>query len=51
MASACTIVARNYLPHARILAQSFAAHHQGGDFTVLLIDDESRTFDDRSEAF
>ena len=49
MLSACTIVARNYLPQARVLAQSFLAQHRGGDFTLLLIDDERRTLDDSSE--
>ena len=36
---ACTIVARNYLPHARVLARSFLAHNPGSRFTTLLIDD------------
>jgi hypothetical protein len=42
MLSACTIVARNYVPYARVLAESFLAHHPGASFTVLLIDDEAR---------
>jgi len=37
--NACTIIARNYLPHARVLAESFHEHHPGGGFTVLVIDD------------
>ena len=36
---ACTIIARNYLAHARVLAESFFAHHPDGSFTVLVIDD------------
>ena len=36
---ACTIIARNYLAHARVLADSFFAHHPHGSFTVLVIDD------------
>ena len=36
---ACTIVARNYLPQARVLARSFREHHPGVPFTVLIIDD------------
>ena len=36
--NACTIIARNYLAHARVLARSFFDHHAGGQFTVLLID-------------
>src|SRR6516164_70939 len=51
MARACTIVARNYVAHARVLANSFLAHHPGGEFTVLLIDDEAREFEERSSAF
>ena len=47
----CTIVARNYLSHARILATSFLAHHPDGAFTTLLIDDEGRTVDDAAEPF
>jgi GT2 family glycosyltransferase len=48
---ACTIVARDYLAHARVLARSFAAHHPGGCFTVLLVDDEGRRHDDSAEPF
>ncbi len=40
--SACTIIAGNYLPFARVLADSFLAHHPGASLTVLLIDDEQR---------
>ncbi len=36
--NACTIIARNYLPHARVLAESFHEHHPEGTFTVLVID-------------
>jgi glycosyltransferase involved in cell wall biosynthesis/2-polyprenyl-3-methyl-5-hydroxy-6-metoxy-1,4-benzoquinol methylase len=39
---ACTICACNYLPYARVLAESFYAHHPDGTFVVLLIDDEAR---------
>jgi len=35
---ACTIIARNYLPAARVLAASFERHHPGERFTVLVID-------------
>jgi hypothetical protein len=51
MVRACTIIARNYLAHARVLAKSFFAHHADGSFTVLIVDDERRQFDDRHEAF
>jgi hypothetical protein len=43
MLSACTIVAANYLPFARVLADSFLAHHPGSQFSILLIDDEQRS--------
>lgn len=36
----CTIVARNYLTFARRLARSFADHHPGARFVVLLVDGE-----------
>jgi glycosyltransferase involved in cell wall biosynthesis len=36
---ACTIVARNYLPAARVLARSFARHHPGSVLSALVIDD------------
>jgi glycosyltransferase involved in cell wall biosynthesis len=45
MLNACTIIACNYLPFARVLADSFLANHPGGSFTVLLIDDEQRTLE------
>jgi glycosyltransferase involved in cell wall biosynthesis/SAM-dependent methyltransferase len=35
----CTIIAKNYLAHARVLAASFAEHHPEGRFHVLIIDD------------
>jgi hypothetical protein len=36
--AACTIINRNYLSHARILAQSYAAHEPGGRFYLLVVD-------------
>ncbi len=36
--SACTIVSRNYLSHARVLAESFARHHPDGNFYLLVVD-------------
>src|SRR4051794_6340348 len=35
----CTIIARNYLSHARILARSYLRHHPGAHFYVLVVDD------------
>ncbi len=48
---ACTIIARNYLAHARVLAHSFAAHHPGGTFNVLLLDDLDREIEEAREPF
>lgn len=36
--NACTIIARNYLAHARVLAESFLEHHPEGQFSVLVLD-------------
>jgi len=51
MISVCTIAARNYLAHARVLGESFLAHHPGGTFTVLLIDDEEQELRDSAGPF
>jgi peptidoglycan/xylan/chitin deacetylase (PgdA/CDA1 family)/glycosyltransferase involved in cell wall biosynthesis len=48
---ACTIVARNYLPYARVLARSFAEHHPGETLTVLVTDDPGRLTDETAEPF
>ncbi len=40
---ACTIIARNYLAQARVLAASFAHHHGGERCVVLLLDDLNET--------
>lgn len=42
---ACTIVARNYLPHARVVAMSFLQQHPGARFTTLVIDDRDHEVD------
>ncbi|MCP4659884.1 MAG: glycosyltransferase family 4 protein [bacterium] len=36
--AACTIVSKNYIPFARVLASSFLEHHPEGRFFVLLVD-------------
>ena len=36
--AACTIVARNYLSQARILAQSYLEHEPNGRFYILVVD-------------
>jgi FkbM family methyltransferase len=46
---ACTIVASNYLPMARVLAESFLTHHPGARFSVLVIDGD-RIASPRSQA-
>jgi glycosyltransferase involved in cell wall biosynthesis len=35
---ACTIIARNYLSYARVLAESFSEHHPDARFTALVLD-------------
>jgi glycosyltransferase involved in cell wall biosynthesis len=47
----CTIVARNYLPYARVLTESFLAHHPGGESIVLLVDDPNGAVDESAEPF
>jgi glycosyltransferase involved in cell wall biosynthesis len=48
---ACSIVARNYLPQARVLASSWARHHPGAPLELLVLDDTEGTVDDRDEPF
>ena len=36
--AACTIIARNYLSHARILARSYLEQHPGAPFYLLVVD-------------
>jgi glycosyltransferase involved in cell wall biosynthesis len=47
----CTIVARNYLAYARVLAESFLAQDPDGECVVLLIDDVRAQVDDAKEPF
>jgi glycosyltransferase involved in cell wall biosynthesis len=49
--TACSIIARNYLAHARVMARSFLAHHPGAEVVMLLIDDESRTVEHDGDPF
>ncbi|MEX2552775.1 MAG: FkbM family methyltransferase, partial [Actinomycetota bacterium] len=49
--NACTIIARNYLPFARLLAESFAEHHPDGQLSCLIIDDTERVVDSSVEPF
>ena len=48
---ACTIIARNYLPAARVLATSFLSHHPAGRIFVLVLDDPLGELDDDTEPF
>ena len=48
---ACTIVSKNYLSYARVLARSFLDHHPGGRFFVLLVDRIDGRFDAAAEPF
>ena len=36
--AACTIVAHNYLPLARIVARSFLKHHPESRFYIVIVD-------------
>jgi glycosyltransferase involved in cell wall biosynthesis len=47
----CTVVAKNYLAHARALARSLRQHHPGVPVYVLLVDDVDGYFDPAREAF
>jgi glycosyltransferase involved in cell wall biosynthesis len=47
----CTIVARNYLAYARVLAESFLAQDPAGECVVLVIDDVRSEVDEAKEPF
>lgn len=47
----CTIIAKNYLAHARVLAESFTEHHPDGRCFVLVIDATDGYIDDARESF
>lgn len=47
----CTIIAKNYVAYARVLAESFLEHHPGGTCTVLVIDDVDGYIDVEAEPF
>jgi glycosyltransferase involved in cell wall biosynthesis/SAM-dependent methyltransferase len=47
----CTIIARNYLAHARVLAESFQKIHPDGTCSVLVIDDPTGFIDPAEESF
>jgi glycosyltransferase involved in cell wall biosynthesis/SAM-dependent methyltransferase len=47
----CTIIAKNYLAHARVLAESFQRHHPDGRCFVLVIDEVDGYLDATAEPF
>lgn len=47
----CSIVARNYLAHARVLARTFLAHNPGGEISVVVLDDEDGAGSSGDEPF
>ncbi|MEA2195446.1 MAG: hypothetical protein QOG42_1880 [Solirubrobacteraceae bacterium] len=47
----CTIIAANYAPFARVLAESFREHHPESRVFVLVIDDVEGFLDPASEPF
>jgi glycosyltransferase involved in cell wall biosynthesis/SAM-dependent methyltransferase len=47
----CTIIAKNYLAQARVLARSFNEVHPDGNCTVLVIDDPAGFIDPAEETF
>lgn len=51
MKAMCTVVARNYLAHARVLARSFVSQHPDVPMTVLLLDDDGGVVSGDGELF
>jgi len=47
----CTIIAKNYLAHARVLARSLAEHHPEARMHVLVIDDHDGYIEPAAEPF
>lgn len=47
----CTIIAKNYLAHARTLSESFLRHHPGEECFVLVIDEVDGYVDATREPF
>jgi glycosyltransferase involved in cell wall biosynthesis len=47
----CTIIAKNYVAHARVLARSLAVSQPGSRLWTLIIDDHSRYIDPAQEPF
>ncbi len=51
MLNACTIISKNYIAFARVLAHSFFEHHSQGRFFVLLVDRNDGYIDPAAEDF
>lgn len=49
--AACTIIAKNYLPFARVLAESWHKFHPGAPLFVLMLDSPSGLFSPKDEDF
>ena len=49
--AACTIISKNYVAFARVLARSFFEHHPQGRFFVLLVDRNEGHIDPEEEDF
>jgi glycosyltransferase involved in cell wall biosynthesis len=49
--AACTIVSKNYISYARVLAESFRRHHPDAEMYVLLVDRLDGHFDPAAEPF
>lgn len=47
----CTIIARNYIASARVLAESFKEQHPNGTCTALILDDPEKTMNSEVEPF
>jgi hypothetical protein len=47
----CTIIAKNYLAHAGVLAESFKEHHPDGTCTMLVIDEVDDYIDRQAAPF
>lgn len=47
----CTIIAKNYLAHARVLAESFKEHHPDEECYVLIVDNYEGYVEPGSEPF
>jgi glycosyltransferase involved in cell wall biosynthesis len=47
----CTIIAKNYVAHARVLAKSLTEHHPDDRLWTLIIDDFDRYLDPADEPF